>query len=222
VRKLFGVTLVSTALLAAACGKDAGKKTALSSDLKNDLALASAQPQTLQINSDELGPQSHRAPATKLVKATNAPHVVHSDRPTRKASARQAVAAEAPAPEAEVAVMAPAPDPTPAETEAPTEMPDIQPAPLPIPQQPGPGPSVGQSHGSTLGSILGGIAGAIARGAIIRGGGVDGDDCEPHGPTRVGGIHGGLGGSGVYRPQGGGYGGSRFPINPIHGGTYRP
>jgi hypothetical protein len=221
VRKLFGVTLVSTALLAAACGKDAGKKSALNADLKNDLALASAQPQRLQINADELGPQSHPAPATKLVKATNAPHVVHSDRPTRKASPKRDVAAEIPAPEAEVAVNAPAPDPEPAETESPAPMPDIQPAPLPIPQQPGPGRAAGQSHGSTLGSILGGIAGVLARGAVIRGGGVDGDDCEPHGPTRAGGIHGGIGGSGVYRPRTGGYGGSRFPINPIHG-TYRP
>lgn len=216
-RKLFGVTVMSTALLAAACGKSASK-TALSADLKNDLALASAQPQNIQINADELGPQSHTAPAKKLVKATNAPHVVHSNHPTKKASTEQVAAAEIPAPTPEVEVTAPAPDPTPAETEAPAPAPDIQPAPLPVPQQPGPGPTAGQSHGSTLGSILGGIAGVLARGAIIRGGGVDGDNCEPHGPTRRGGIHGGYGGTGPYVPITGGYGGGRgFP----HGG-WRP
>lgn len=220
-RKLFGVTVVSTALLAAACGKTASK-TALNADLKNDLALASEQPQNIQISADELSPQSHRAPAAKLVKATNAPHVVHSDHPTRKASREQVAAAEIPAPSPEVEITAPAPDPTPAATEAPTTTPDIQPAPLPVPQQPGPGPTAGQSRGSTIGSILGGIAGVLARGAIIRGGGVDGDNCEPHGPSRRGGMHGGYGGTGVYYPQGGGYGGGRFPGGRFPGGGYRP
>jgi len=212
VRKLFGVTIVSTAFLAAACGRQAGKQTALNADLKNDLALAAAQPQNIQISADELGPRSHQAPAAKLVKAANAPHVVHSSHPTRKASAEQVAAAEIPAPSTEMETTAAAPVPTPATTEAPAPAPDIQPAPLPIPQSPGPGPSAGESRGSGLGAILGGIAGAIARGAIIRGGGVDGDNCEPHGPSTMGGMHGGIGRTGSYHPMPGGYGGGR------HGG----
>jgi hypothetical protein len=217
VRKLFGLTIVSTAFIAAACGKQAGKQTALSADLKNDLALASAQPQNLQISADELGPQSHRAPAVKLVKAANAPRVVHSNHPTRKASAEQVAAAEVPTPSPAVETIAAAPDPTPATTEAPAPTPDIQPATLPVPQTPGPGPTAGESHGSTLGAILGGIAGALARGAVIRGGGVDGDNCEPHGPTRPGGMHGGMGGMGGYIPITGGYGGGRSYPRPRGG-----
>lgn len=211
-RKLFGVTIISTAFLAAACGKQAGKQAALSADLKNDLALASAQPQNIQISADELGPQSHRAPAVKLVKAANAPRVVHSSHPTRKASAEQVAAAEIPAPSPQVETIAQAPSPTPATTEAPSPAPDIQPAPLPVPQSPGPGPTAGQSHGSGIGAILGGIAGVLARGAIIRGGGVDGDNCEPHGAGTMGGMHGGVFGGGGYHPEQGGYGGVR------HGG----
>ena len=216
-RKLFGVTIVSTAFLAAACGKQAGKQAALSADLKNDLALASAQPQNIQISADELGPQSHRAPAVKLVKAPNAPRVVHSTHPTRKASAEQVASAEIPAPSPTMETTAPAPDPTPATTEAPAPEPDIQPAQLPVPQSPGPGPVAGQSHGSVFGAILGGIAGAIARGAVIRGGGVDGDNCEPHGGGMPGGIHGGYGGTGVYIPITGGYGGGRSGPRPRGG-----
>lgn len=57
------------------------------------------------------------------------------------------------------------------------------------------------------GGVFGGIGPII--GVVIRGGGVDGDHCEPHGRGRT---------PGVYLPEPGGYGGtSRFPMFP-HGG----
>jgi hypothetical protein len=63
-------------------------------------------------------------------------------------------------------------------------------------------------HTDQGGGIFGGIGPVI--GAVIRGGGVDGDHCEPHGPgVRV---------PGVYMPPPGGFGGTtRFPTLPRGG-----
>ncbi|MGH7668469.1 MAG: hypothetical protein ACRENQ_03165 [Gemmatimonadaceae bacterium] len=65
----------------------------------------------------------------------------------------------------------------------------------------------GPSAGGGGAGILGGIGPII--GVVIRGGGVGGDNCEPHGRGQT---------PGVYLPQPGGYGGTtRFPVFP-HGG----
>ncbi len=76
------------------------------------------------------------------------------------------------------------------------------------PQEPG-GTGKGDFGHTDKGSgIFGGVGPII--GVVIRGGGVDGDHCEPHGPgVRV---------PGVYLPPPGGFGGTtRFPAIP-HGG----
>src|SRR5439155_10876505 len=130
--------------------------------------------------------------------------------------------AELPSNVPQVQVMATAPAPT--GTPAPSAPPMARPAPVPMPTAPAPAP--GTESGTSAGSIFGGIFGAV-----IRGGTVDDDHCDPrggHGPGRrpATGTIPGVPGVGVYvpnprggtvvRPIIGGMGGGRtFPILPL-------
>lgn len=219
------ISLIGSAALAltalAACGRKA--PTTASSDLSRDLALSSGDGLALASQQGEksyalteIAPTA-KPEAAKSVKPSAGPKAVHSPRPTVHAAPERASAPEkSPAPEVETT--ASAPDPTP--TEAPTTV-DAAPAvprpvAVPVATSGDGGQTAGSSNGgSTMGTIIGGILGAV-----IRGGSVDGDNCEIPGEGR----HGGRRGGGVYSPnpnggrgtwgRPGGIGTGRIPINP--------
>jgi hypothetical protein len=216
VRTLPNVSTLTAALLAvgllAACGKSSTKTSAMSADLKRDLDAASSSSLALASNQSsaqfpltETPIASAPAPAKKIVKAQG-PKAIRSPRPTVRAEPEQSVATETEQAQVEVTEIAAAPT-TDATTEA--AAPAVpRPSPIPISAVPAGGRGNG---GSSTGEVLGTIFGAV-----IRGGGVDDDHCDPHRGRRrpnvtiIGQTRGGYGG-GVMM---GGIGGMRTP------GTY--
>ena len=212
-RNLIRWTLVPAALLAvSACSKDTARPTtAMSDDLKRDLKLAS-QTQSMQINPDEVSPQSRQELAVKPKRAPTGPKVIRSDHPTVKASARMVEAAQIPSEVPQVQVLASAPAPS--ETPSADAPPMARPTAIPAPSFPGT-ERMPVSGGGGGGGILGGILGAV-----IRGGVVDDDHCDPRGaPGRRGGgrpiggdvYRGGMGYPGGIAGGGGMGGGRRWP-----------
>jgi hypothetical protein len=193
------LAFASAAVVAIACGKSKPTgTTAMNADLKRDLQLASASP-TLQINPDEVAPQSKHELALKPKEAAHAPKVIRTDHPTIKASAKRAEAAEIKTDIPQVQVMASAPAPS--ESPTPDAPPLARPSPVPVQSYPTAAP-IPANAGSSSGSIFGG--------AVIRGGTIGDDDhCDPHAPHRggraIGGIRGIPGGFPI------GMGRSRFP-----------
>jgi len=208
VRKLFALTLVSTAVVAiAACGKDKSPtSTAMSADLKKDLQLASAT-QNIHINPDEVAPNSKQELNLRPKKAPDGNKVIRTEHPTVKASAKEQQVAEIKTemPTIQVAASSPAPS----ETPTPDAPPLARPSPVPTTQYPSTGAIPASGSGGS-GGILGGIFGTV-----IRGGGVGDDDhCDPHGapPRRGRPVGGDVYGGGVF----GGMGGARgVPIHPM-------
>ncbi len=203
-------TLVSLAVVAAACSK--GKQqnaTALSDDLKRDLQLAT-QTQNIQISPDEVTPQAKQAPAVRLKSAPHGTKVVRGEHPKVKASPKPVEVAEAKTdiPQVEVTQAAPAPS----QTQAPDAPPMARPSPIPSSTYPGSSPGAGQGNGRTrgdgggpgIGATIGGILGGI----LIGG---DDDHCEPPGRRGRRGTVGGVYGGGGSWPMGGGMGG-RIPV----------
>jgi hypothetical protein len=194
----------AAALALAACSKTAPTGRALSDDLKRDLQLASSTGLDLASKQaaasfplTEVAPVAAPAPTRTLKKATG-PKAVPSKKPTVNASPDASIA-EAESPQVEVMSQAPAPTteqlPEPAAPAVP------RPSPVPVMAGGGSGRSDGGMGG---GSILGGIFGAI-----IRGGGVDGDHCE---------IHDGRRG----RRSGGGYIPQQVPMGRLPSGISGP
>jgi len=207
--------MASVAVAAVACAKTKSSTTAMSDDLKRDLRLATTQPPVIQVNADELGPQSHKEVALKLKKAPG-PKVMRSSHPTVKASQtpREVAEVKADMPAVQVTASAPAESQNP----SPDAPPSARPAPIPVPSTsgsaPGSGSGSGASQGTGIGSVLGGILGGILGGVVV------GDDhCDPRTDGRRrgrGGVYGPRGGGGVIIIPGGGYprGSGRFPIIP--------
>jgi outer membrane biosynthesis protein TonB len=197
-----------SAVVLAACGKNATSNRALSDDLKRDLQLASStdlglasQQAGKQYALTELGQTSAPAPSTAPKRGAG-PKAVKSKTPTVKAAPEPTVTSETSESQVEVASQAPA------ATTAPVPEPSAPAVPRPSPVTPsnggvgaqgqaGGGAGTGSSEGG--GSILGTIFGAV-----IRGGVVDGDHCDP----RTDGRHRG-------RPPYGGY-----PPNLPNSGSY--
>ena len=194
-RKVLRTSMLAVGLSAAvlaACGKNgATSKTALSDDLKRDLQLASST--NLDLASQqaakgyaltEIGQSSAPSPSSALRKGAG-PKAVRSKHPTVKASPENSVVAKAEEPT--VDVMAQAPSPTTEPTPDPVA--PAVPRPSPMPTMPnggegrngrdGGGPNAGNGDGG--GSILGGIFGAILRGGVV-----DGDHCDPRTDGRRG------------------------------------
>jgi hypothetical protein len=154
-------------LIVAACS---GKDSTMSDDLKKDLDMAST--------SDGL---ALAAPANKGSQVVSAIEQANPPAPRQIASSRRVTKHKA----------APTNTPAPVETQqadvseevveqpvavapAPVEQTPTQASPRPRPiEMPGSGVSVGRGGGSGLGAILGGIS------VVLRGGGVDGDECDP-------------------------------------------
>jgi hypothetical protein len=177
VRRVIQWTLLPVAVVVAACGRtDSKSPTAMGDDLKRDLKLAS-QTQNLKINPDEVAPKSHQELALKPKRAPEGPKVIRTEHPTVKASARAAEAAQivADVPQVQVMASAPAPSETPSTDAAP---PLARPSPMPTSGYPGAQP-IPANGGS--GGILAGIFGAVLRGGVV------GDDhCDPRGaPPRA-------------------------------------
>jgi hypothetical protein len=190
VRRIIQWTLLPVAVAAVACSKgDSRSSTAMSDDMKRDLKLAS-QTQSMQINPDEVAPKTRQELALRPKKAPNGPKVIRTNHPTVKASTKAAEVAEIATDVPQVQVMASAPAPS--ETPSADAPPLARPAPMPAQTYP-----VAERIPSNSGS--GGILGGIF-GAVIRGGVVDDDHCDPRGaPARRGGRV--IGGD-VYRPSG--------------------
>ena len=156
-RKLIALTLASTAIIAAACSKQA-PETAMSADLKADLKLASTT-QDIRINPDELTPTSKPAPAARVRKAASGPKVVRTPKPTVLASATPTEAAEIPTEVPDVQAMAPAP--APAEAPSPSDAPPLaRPSVIPASNAGGQTANAGSGRGDSGmggGSVSGGI-----------------------------------------------------------------
>jgi hypothetical protein len=163
----------------------------MNDDLKRDLQLASSssldlasQQASKSFALTEIGGSTAPATATVLRKGAG-PKAVRSKAPTVKAAPTPTPVLNAEEPTTEVAVTAPSPTTAP----VPDATAPAVPRPSPTPVDPnggegahgqnGGGPNQGAGDGG--GSILGGIFGAI-----IRGGAVDGDHCDPRGARRGG------------------------------------
>lgn len=161
------VLIGAAGLIVAACS---GKDKAMNDDLKKDLDLASSSDGITLATPAAKGSQVVSAierttpPAPKRV-AQSQRVTRHKPAPTLPApvEAQKATVSEEVAPQPVAVVPAPA-DPTPSES----------PRPHPIESPSGAGTQVGRGGGSNVGTILGGIISVV-----LRGGGVDGDECDP-------------------------------------------
>lgn len=226
------VTIASGALLAGAAVAGLalarrGHAATPDASIDADLKLAVAEPTTGPYALTETAPSSKPEIGTRLHKSAG-PKAVRSTRPTVKAAPEPSSSTEETTPVTEAVATAPAPGPT----EAPSEPASVgtpRPVPVPVSYPSGAGDSqgsgdVGNAGGSGVGAVLGGILGAV-----IRGGAVDGDNCErDHGGRRrggrpvygpnTGGVYGSPGGvyggrtGGVYMPMTGVGTASRFPV----------
>lgn len=160
--------LIGTAgLIAAACS---GRDGAMSDDLKKDLDLASS--------TDGIALATPAAKGSQVVSAIERTTPLAPKRVAQ--SARVARHKPAPTPPAPVETQKAdvseevAPEPV-AVAPAPTDpAPTTSQRPHPIDMPTGAGTQVGRGGGSDVGRVLGGILSVV-----LRGGGVDGDECDP-------------------------------------------
>ena len=167
--------LIGTAgLIAAACS---GKDKAMSDDLKKDLDLASS--------SDGIALATPSAKGSEVVSAierTNPPaprQVAQSQRVARHKPAPKAPPAPVDARKADVSEEVTAQPVSVAP--APTEQVATAPRPHPVDMPSGSGMPEGNGGGMSTGRVLGGIISVV-----LRGGGVDGDQCDPRTDGRRG------------------------------------
>jgi len=196
---LAATMLAFGAVACSSTGKESANKDAFSNDLK----LASAT--TMDLAAPKVNP-------ALLTTLETAPHSAPERAPTlKKGEGERAVQSEAPTvaaepeptpaavDETEPVATAVAPAPVPEETNEPVA---VAPRPTPAAVIPAGGAGAGD-YGRGGGVFGGGI------GVVIRGGGVDGDHCQPRG-RRGGGVYTGP----IYVPR---------PTAPVSGGsTVRP
>ena len=218
-KHILRTSMIGAATLAlgiAGCSKPA-KQASASADLQRDLKLASTSSLDLASEQSKASfplteiPVESKPQRAPTIKKAPGPKAVRSPRPTVKAAPEPEVAAATET--QQVATTEPAPAPVEQNTPEPAAPAVPRPSPVPVSA-----PSGGRSTGDDgVGAVMGGIIGVI-----IRGGGVDGDNCEPHGRGRP---HGGVFGGGIYGQPPMGRGGiygrpGPFPINPMV--TVRP
>jgi hypothetical protein len=197
--KLSLATLVFTAAIAACSDARANDATA-NDDFKRDLQLASstnldlaaAKPNPALLTSLETKPQGAPEQAAAVRRGAG-PRSVRSETPTVRATPETEVAAVEESQEVVTIAEAPAPE-------------NVE----PVAVAPRPQPVVIQTGGSGDYGVSGN-GGGVFGGSVIRGGGVDGDNCEAH-------ARGGRGRTSTRGPvfvpnpglgSGGGFGGSR-------------
>ena len=207
-------------------------KAPASGDFAKELAAADAaglqlaQNQTAKKYSfTEIAPESKPEAKTVTKKSTSGNKAVRSKAPTVKA-APEAVAANVVEEIPELTVMAQATGPTHTDIQVPVTpepAPTTSPAPS-VDQGPilrgGSGAGSGRANGGGTG--VGPAIGAIF-GAVIRGGGVDGDNCDPRGgahrgPTAIGAQMPVYGQPPRGATRGGGWGGTTAAPRPRVGG----
>lgn len=188
------IPVALSAVVLAGCGRHSTPSTpAMSADLKadldqvagNGLDLASDQ-KSASFPLTEIAPKSSPAPTHSLRRAPG-PKAVASKHPTVNAAPAPVVAENVDQPQTQVA-QAPAPAPSPTVEQTPDPSAPAVPRPSPVDPnagagasgQEGAGRSPGAGNGSGIGAVLGGIFGVI-----IRGGVVDGDNCDPRSEGRV-------------------------------------
>jgi hypothetical protein len=169
------VLIGAAGLIVAACS---GKSTTMSDDLKKDLDLASTSDGLTLAGSSAKGSQVVSAierttpPAPRRV-AQSQRVVKHKRAPITPPAPVEAQSADVSEEvEPQPVVMAPAP------TES---APTASPRPHPIEMPSGSGVQIGRGGGSNTGAVLGGIISIV-----LRGGGVDGDECDPRTDGRRG------------------------------------
>lgn len=209
-----GAVLAGAAIVGAVVVRRGHAASPASSSIDADLKLASATPDIGPYALTETAPSSKPMMGVRLHRAEG-PKAIRSSRPRVKAAPDPEPAAdENAAPVTESVAQAPGAGPTEAPAE-PTTAATPRPVPVPVTYPSGGGDArgsgdVGNGSGAVIGAVIGGILGAV-----IRGGGVDGDNCEiPRRGTRRGrpGVFTPNTG-GIYMPITGGIGtGSRFPI----------
>lgn len=195
----------------AACGKNgASPNRAMNDDLKRDLQAVSSSGLDLASQQaskgfalTEIAQSSAPAPANTLKKSAG-PKAVRSKTPTVKAAPDNSIDAKAAEPTVEVATQAPSPTTEPAPTPDPAP---AVPRPSSTPTDPnggegahgrnGGGSNPGDGGGG-IGSVIGGIFGAILRGGVV-----DGDHCDPRTDGRHPRRHGGYYPPPSYPPQNG-------------------
>ena len=160
-RKFVSLAGIAGALVVAACS---GKSAVMSDELKKDLEVASTS------NAINLA-TSQQTPGSQVVSAIErtTPPAPRQIAPSQRTVKHHAAPKAPPAP-VEVT-------PTPVDNPAPLP----SPRPRPIATNGG-GAAEGRGGGSNIGNILGGIFTVV-----IRGGGVDGDECDPRTDGRRGG-----------------------------------
>jgi hypothetical protein len=169
------VLIGAAGLIVAACS---GKSKTMSDDLKKDLDLASSSDGITLAGTAAKGSQVVSAierttpPAPKRV-AQSQRVVKHKPAPITPPAPVEAQSANVSEEvEPQPVVMAPAPT----ESE-----PAASPRPHPVEMPSGSGVQVGRGGGSNTGAVLGGIISVV-----LRGGGVDGDECDPRTDGRRG------------------------------------
>ncbi len=162
------VLIAAAGLVVAACS---GKSKTMSDDLQKDLELASTSDGLTLAGSAAKGSQVVSAierttpPAPRRV-AQSRRVVKHKPAPVTPPAPVEVASAEV----TEEVELQPV-----VETPAPTEpAPTASPRPHPVEMPSGSGVAVGRGGGSNTGAVLGGIISVV-----LRGGGVDGDECDP-------------------------------------------
>ncbi|MEO7368971.1 MAG: hypothetical protein ABIZ36_13515 [Gemmatimonadaceae bacterium] len=167
-RKIVSLAGIAGVLLVAACNS---KNAVMSDELKKDLEVASS--------SNAINLASQQAPGSQVVSAierTTPPapkSIANSQRVAKHKAAPRGIPAPVEVQKADVSSEVEAQPvevaPTPVD---PATLPS--PRPQPVASTTGGGRDEGRGGGSGIGSVLGGIFSVV-----IRGGGVDGDQCDP-------------------------------------------
>lgn len=201
-------SVLPAAALLAACNRSpraADDDAAMQRDLKlaatSTLNLATPAVNPANFRDLETAPPTELRRAEHLVKAPG-PRAIRSGSPTLRASEIPQAAANEPMPQVQTMATAPVPVP-------PLDPVATAPRPSDAPQV----PAVDAAGTPGQGQAGSGWAGP-GIGVIIRGGGLDGDHCEPHG-------RGNVPIPGVFLPGPGDIGGSRLPVIRPRGGTIR-
>ncbi len=176
-RKFVSLAGIASALVVAACSS---KSAVMSDELKKDLEVASSS-NAINLATSQQAPGSQVVSAIERATPPAPRHIAQSQRVVKHRAAPKAPPA---AVEVQQADVSPAVEPQPVEVApAPVDpVPIASPRPRPIATQGG-GNDTGRAGGGGIGSVLGGIFTVV-----IRGGGVDGDECDPRpdGRTRGG------------------------------------
>ncbi len=196
---------VALPLTLVACGRSDRQTARENAALQRDLKLAATSTIDLQApavnpaNFDQLetAPQSALHEVRHLRRAPGL-RAIRSATPTLRASEIPAVAETDNVPQIETVAAAPVQQPA-------TDPVATMPRPSNSPQMPGRA-GEGQSGNAGRGGIFGGWGPVI--GVVLRGGGADGDHCEPHGPRAIP--------PGIFYPGAGVT--SHFPVVPRGGG----